>query len=563
MKKLLQLVIVSAALSLGAETVTLDQHVDQTALKRYHHTDQGTRLVPAAWLAAVKKADGGLKFMNKPDLRRLGFLVDNVTAGDRNPFGWPIGFTVSDPKTTGGIPIAGFSCALCHTGQIEYKGTVIRIEGGQAYINMPGFVNGLYDAFAATARDPARRLQFIADAIQAGYPAERMAGDFDKAIASFGNVLLSTGGAKITQIPPGRGRLDAVQGIANQVFSSGLMVSANAKDLDAPVNYPYLWDIWRFSWVQYNGFLPALSTSRNIGEVLGSKATTSLVNPATGELNPEPLRWQTSVQLANIVWMEKMLEGLRAPTWPEKILGPIDRAKAEKGRQLFVAHCAGCHGIKELPKGEWDVTVVPLTAIGTDPNQAANWAGRTYDASKLGLSKTAGAFQLDVAVNKIRKQLYIDNNTPASEQEPDVHFEAPCGYKARPLIGAWATAPFLHNGSVRTVFDLLSDTRATKFRFGSREYDPVKLGYTENESAGSMILDTSISGNRNTGHWFTNDDHKPGKIGPKLSDIEKYAIIEFLKAATYESYPSRKVQQMATMPCQGELGWALANASAK
>lgn len=332
MKKYLQTMAVAAlACALGASAsfaedssnkrVTLDQNIDQAALQRYHHTDQGTRLLPAAWLAAVVKADGSGKYMTDANLRQFGFLIENGPADAANPFGWPVGFTVSDPKTSGGIPMAGFTCALCHTGQVEYKGTAIRIEGGQAYINMPDFVNGLFDAFVATARNPARRSQFIADAIHAGYPADRMAGDFDRTVADFGKVLPAPEGTNITQLATGRGRVDAVQGIANQVFGTGLMIPGNAKDLDAPVNYPYLWDIWRLSWVQYNAFLPAYSTSRNIGEVLGSKAVTNLVNPATGELNPEPLRWRTSIQLANIVAMEKTLDELHAPVWPEKILG--------------------------------------------------------------------------------------------------------------------------------------------------------------------------------------------------------------------------------------------------
>src|SRR6202167_4697318 len=97
--------VVFAANDTPAKLVALDQNVDAATLARYHHTDQGTRLVPAAWLAAVEKADGG-RFMNADDLRRLGFLVDNVVADPMNPYGWPVGFTVSDPRTTGGVPVA-------------------------------------------------------------------------------------------------------------------------------------------------------------------------------------------------------------------------------------------------------------------------------------------------------------------------------------------------------------------------------------------------------------------------------------------------------------------------
>ena len=534
--------------------VAIDQNIDQATLSRMHYTDQGTRLLPAAWLAALDKADGSGKFMNTDDLQRFGFLVDNVAVDKLNPYGWPIGFTVSDPKTSGGVSIAGVNCAFCHTGQLEYKGTAVRIEGGKRMFDQDDFFNSLGKALTATAKDPARRTKFFAEAIRAGYPADRMEAEFAGFVGT-SNPFASG----ITSVEDGPGRGDAIQGIANSVAGKALMVPANYRNRDAPVSTPYLWDIWRLSWVEYDGMLARTSTtSRNIFQVLGVFGQTNIVNPKTGELNLEPLRWQTSIQLDNLVWLEKTLARLRAPTWPADIFGPIDQTKAERGRALFTSNCAGCHGIKTLPDGSWDVTVIPLQRIGTDPNHATNWASRTYDLSKLGLSKeTPGVEALDAVTNAVRKQLYADNRTPTAEQDGDLHLEAPCGYKARPLIGIWATPPYLHNGSVRTVFDLLSDTRPTKFSVGVREYDPVNLGYMEDPNPRPFVFDTSIGGNSNAGHWWTDDTARPGRIGPKLADADKYAIIEFLKTATYDNYPSEKRDHAAIMPCQGQQNWAL------
>jgi processive rubber oxygenase RoxA-like protein len=125
------------------------------------------------------------------------------------------------------------------------------------------------------------------------------------------------------------------------------------------------------------------------------------------------------------------------------------------------------------------------------------------------------------------------------------------------LIGVWATPPFLHNGSVRTIFDLLSDARPATFRTGSREYDPVHLGYTEGDSPDPLLLDTALPGNRNSGHWWTDDAARPGRIGRKLADNEKYALIEYLKAASYDDYPSKPVATMEPLPCAGDRGWAV------
>lgn len=549
-------VLAAAAPEPPPRFVRLDQAIDPATLERYHHTDQGTRLLPAAWLAALEKPDGSGKVMNTEDLRRYGFLVDNVKVGPRNPYGWPLGWTVSNPADSDGVAIAGFTCAMCHTGQIEYKGKVMVVEGGQAMIDLFPFVDAVAAAYIATATDPAMRTKFFREAIAAGYPADRMEKDFEAAVSTLSHLQSSTPGTKISMLPGGPGRVDAVQGIANRVFGTDLMVPSNQRDANAPVSYPYLWDIWRLSWLQYNGFIPPLADSRNIGEVLGTEGKTNIV-AHDGSLNPEPQRWRTSVQIKNLQWMEKTLQGLRPPKWPAHVLGSIDQGKARAGRALFVNHCASCHGIKVLPNGNWDVEVVPLEHIGTDPNQATNWAAYTYDLEKLGMPKqTPANVGAAAAVNAIRKQLYADAKIPTSEQEPDVAFLAPCGYKARPLVGVWATPPFLHNGSVRTVFDLLSDTRPATFSVGSREYDPVNLGYAEGPGFRSFTLDTSISGNRNTGHWWTDDTARPGRIGRKLSDEEKYAIIEYLKAADYETYPTETRSEPVKVACSNQPNWA-------
>jgi hypothetical protein len=106
-------------------------------------------------------------------------------------------------------------------------------------------------------------------------------------------------------------------------------------------------------------------------------------------------------------------------------------------------------------------------------------------------------------------------------------------YRAKTLKGIWATAPYLHNGSVPTIYDLLLpvDERPKTFRLGTREYDPQKLGYgTEGArfltppNMQPFVLDTHVLGNWNTGHewWFY----------AGLTDANRYEIIEFLKRFT-------------------------------
>lgn len=128
---------------------------------------------------------------------------------------------------------------------------------------------------------------------------------------------------------------------------------------------------------------------------------------------------------------------------------------------------------------------------------------------------------------------------PAKEGDRPNCLQAGVGYKARPLNGVWATGPFLHNGSIPTLDDLLrpSDQRPRFVRLGTLEFDPVKVGVKQPDLTGdsypdyvdgAFILDTSRPGNRNTGHAFGGEG--PGVIGNEaFTDGERAAIIEFLK----------------------------------
>ena len=89
-------------------------------------------------------------------------------------------------------------------------------------------------------------------------------------------------------------------------------------------------------------------------------------------------------------------------------------------------------------------------------------------------------------------------------------------YKERPLNGIWATAPYLHNGSVPTLWALLQipELRPVQFRVGSCEFGPVDVGYITGLGPSAFnVIDVdgnTIEGNTNSGHandtTLTNDD---------------------------------------------------------
>jgi hypothetical protein len=113
---------------------------------------------------------------------------------------------------------------------------------------------------------------------------------------------------------------------------------------------------------------------------------------------------------------------------------------------------------------------------------------------------------------------------------------APRGYyKAAPRDGVWATPPFMHNGSVPNLYEMLipAKERTKKFYVG-REFDPVKVGLDTSESSGRFLLDTTLRGNSNAGHSFEDGPLGDGVIGPQLTEEERWAIVEYLKSIPEE-----------------------------
>jgi hypothetical protein len=117
-------------------------------------------------------------------------------------------------------------------------------------------------------------------------------------------------------------------------------------------------------------------------------------------------------------------------------------------------------------------------------------------------------------------------------------------YKARPLNGVWATAPYLHNGSVPSLYWLLAPAaeRPKKFCMGARDFDPKQVGFdvkgdethcTTGQTLFSMTDRDGkpINGNSVLGHSLegTPGPDKPGVIGRSLTPDERYELIEYLK----------------------------------
>ena len=606
--------------------------VDAANRQTYYYTPQGAGLknIRYSWFVNLEMPVGKTRFADPSVLRRYGFLVDEET--QRNPDQLPVGFTRHFDKNLN-EELLDITCAACHTGQIQVtrdgQTRAIRIDGGQGNhaftdSSFGNFVPTMIASMSSTAANPLKFSRFARKVLGPRYPEGAMTlhGELRSVISTFLGIAFNDKWHSLYPTREGYGRTDALARIANTVFAENL-VSSNYAVGNGPVNYPSLWNIWKFDWVQYNASV-SQPMARNIGESMGVGATYALMD-RYGRPLPAAERFRATSNLDGLHTIETTLRKLKPPAWQEDILGKVDRPLAEKGRALFDDHCVHCHGpfvappaiklrnapLKTADQPEWLVRTLCVNDIGTDPNAAVNFARARVDLTRTGLTaielravarrtgelwyarqgtylqgeidqlrgktdaaslaqrteleaKLAGLSnemeqelsQIDPARlsvgaalsylgTMIRDKAYADGGYTDAEQAELDGFgildmpQVTAAYRPKPLAGIWATAPFLHNGSVPTIYDLLSPVkdRPTTFLVGSREYDTKHLGLAAPPQSGFWTFDTRISGNHNTGHEFDTgfDESKgshqvrPGLIGPLLTREERLALIEYLK----------------------------------
>jgi hypothetical protein len=124
----------------------------------YYHADQGSMLMPYDTLLHLEQADSEQPFLRPEHMARFRFLSQHRTPN--NPDALPIGFARHGDQV-------GLTCAACHTAQINYRGTAIRIDGAPALLDMDGFLRAIQAALAATLADDAKLARFAAVPAQA------------------------------------------------------------------------------------------------------------------------------------------------------------------------------------------------------------------------------------------------------------------------------------------------------------------------------------------------------------------------------------------------------------
>lgn len=386
----------------------------------------------------------------------------------------PIGFA---KRNIGVIPRAGLNCAVCHLGTYRTSETAPRIAvpaGASPRFDLHGYQKFLYNS----ASDP----KFDADHLLPAIEKLTDLSFFNKILHRFAIIPLARRtllkdqdlfyGWKDDKPDPGPGRIDPFNPIKfrrlNQpaddtIGNADIMTNWNLKIRSDMVLH---WD----------------GTNPDATEVIISSAVGDGADPSSMD----------ETNLAQMDWLENYLNEVQPPQYPF----PINAELAASGKQIFQQSCAECHAPGQPKTGQ----IIPIDEVGTDDHRLYMWEQKDATALNALYEKYDWGFHE-----------YRDTD----------------GYAAVPLDGIWLRAPYLHNGSVPSLTDLLEipQKRPGLFYRGNDVYDPQKVGFEysqeKDKSTGQPYFkfDISVSGNSNQGHLW----------GTDLPVKDKQKLIEYLK----------------------------------
>jgi len=524
----------------------------------FYNVTQGSNLIPYDIFLHLETADSELLFRSDEHMNRLRYLPQSASFA--NPDGLPVGWVKDEHQ---GKEFIGFTCAACHTSQVNYKGVAIRLDGGATLADMEQMLTSLAMALQASLDQPEKFDRLAQNVLKAKYPDQKEAFRAQLAttaqqIANYNQINEPRHGNQT--VAYGYGRLDAFGRIYNRVLAHLTPSESNSNPASAPVSYPYLWDTPQHDFVQWNGVGDnelAGPLGRNTGEALGVFAQFDL------DKRKHDVGYRSSVAVRNLTRMERHLESLWSPSWEDlanqNVLPPIDDALAKQGEKVFVEYqCHTCHQAIDRtdPNRRIISQFASLQTIGTDPYMAMNalkHSGKMgyFEGERINPLKPEPRFKetdivlpaLSSAVegvliepdhdkwlirrwaDKLYDLVTSISDNPIKKTERHLDFEVVnknnpatlAAYKARPLNGIWATAPYLHNGSVPSLYELFmpscSDAeiasgktcRPNRFTVGTRELDAVNVGVLQRDPAqypGLFVFDTTLPSNSNKGHEY-------------------------------------------------------------
>jgi len=394
----------------------------------------------------------------------------------------PVGFS---RRTVAGVDQVAMNCGICHVGAVRERET----SAPMVIAGMPANtvdLGGFQKFLVRCAEDDRFNADYILKGIDdydlsLGFierAALRMSG-----IADLRERLLALRGRfeYASRIPAaGPGRIDSV---------NGMKVLLDLPTQDVPiaraigtVDHPSVWNQRKRA--RMRGYWDGNNDSVEERHLQGALSTGAT---------------EDTIDLWSVQRIQEWLWEKEPPSYPFA----IDAALAERGAGVYRRYCQDCHGRNGRDfSGSRVGTVVPLAEIRTDPHRA-----RAYTA-----------------------ELAEAQNTVAVGASTFSHFEKLRveGYAAMPLDGIWLRAPYLHNGSVPSLRDLLepSSRRPRNFYRGSDLYDQERVGfvYQQPRTKGRRLFmyRTREPGNSSRGH-------EGRAFGTFLSPGLKDALVEYLK----------------------------------
>jgi len=382
----------------------------------------------------------------------------------------PIGFT----KKTVGFPRVANNCAICHATSYRTRPdeTPKIVAGGP---NHTGNIQAVLRFLTNCAKDP----RFNADILMAEINNHASLSWLDKLAYRFA-IIPQTRKALLAREPQfgwmnrpnwpewGEGRDDPMN------LTKYFMTKLPVDDTVGTADFPSIWNLGlrEGKWLNWCGETPS-PLSVIIDSALGLQARPSTV-------------------VSQAAWIQEFAVKKRPPKYPF----PIDAALAAKGKPLFDQHCNSCHG---LGAGTRVGQIIEIAEVKTDNNRLITWTAQAADIANQTVEKL-GVKRIGITKPKIE------------------------GYQAVPLDGIWLRAPYLHNGSVPNLTELLEpeEKRSKVFYRGYDMYDPAVVGFDTTSPEARRLgfrVDTTIKGNGNQGHLY----------GTTLPPAEKKALIEYLK----------------------------------
>lgn len=378
----------------------------------------------------------------------------------------PVGFT----KKTIGFPRVGITCAVCHSAtyrKTEKDKPTIVAAGPSNKFTLQGYIRFLSDS----ASDPRFTADYILDEIKYNYELSGL----EKLLYRF-FIIPQTRKALLQQKEDftwmdsrpnwGSGRIDPFN-----------PVKFNTLDLpkDETIGNSDMMPLWNQKMHQgfayhWDGLETSLTETVQTGAI-GDGAT------------------KKSLPVKDLDRVEKFITELDPPKYPFS----VDQQLASQGSKIFANTCASCHAFG----GERTGTVIPVEEVGTDRHRLDMWTQQAADA----YNNFAEGYEFD-----------FDNLRKTN------------GYLSVSLDGLWLRAPYLHNGSVPSLQDLLEkpENRTKVFYRGYDVYDPKKVGFVSEGVEAERVgfkYDTTVTANSNQGHLY----------GTDLSGDNKKALVEYLK----------------------------------